>query len=256
MDINIALLLEKMEEKMKQQTLEITTAVTKSVMEGIDKKLKNLTEENEALKTKVATLEQKLNWIEKDKRKNNLVFYGIDEMGRTENELVNYIKEIIIKTGTHMDSQEISNIYRIGQKVKNKNRPVVVTITTTWKKHIILKNKSKFPAGLYVNKDFPKEVLETRKQLQGQVKEERQKGNIAYINYDKLVVRKTTDKNREKRKRGESGSPNTPAQKKATIENESVLPQAGSSTKEIMKPSILKYVNSGRSASPGKTTKN
>ncbi|XP_068632668.1 uncharacterized protein [Battus philenor] len=187
-----------MEEKMKQQTLEITTAVTKSVMEGIDIKLKNLTEENEALKTKVATLEQKLNWIEKDKRKNNLVFYGIDEMGKTENELVNYIKEIIIKTGTHIDSQEISNIYRIGQKVKNKNRPVVFTITTTWKKHTILKNKSKFPAGLYVNEDFPKQVLETRKQLQGQVKEERQKGSVAYINYDKLVERKTSDKTEKK----------------------------------------------------------
>lgn len=255
MDKNIELLLVKMEEKMKQQTLEITTAVTKNVMEGIDMKLKSLTEENKALKTKITALEQKLHIIEKDKRRNNLVFYGIDEIGKTENELVDYINEIIIESGTHMSSEEISNIYRIGRKINNKNRPVVVTISTIWKKHTILKNKSNLPAGIYVNEDFPKEVRETRKQLQEQVKEEKLKGNIAYINYDKLVVKKPSEKNREKRKRGESGPPNTPAHKKATVENEPVLPQAGNS-KDIIKSSILNYVERGRPASPAETSKN
>ncbi|CAH0714155.1 unnamed protein product, partial [Brenthis ino] len=86
-----------------------------------------------------------------------------------------------------------------------------------------------------------------RKQLQPQLEEERKKGNIAYLKYDKLIVKKPTDKTRDKRKREDSGSPNSSTQKK--INSKSV-------SKEIKGPNILNYVGRGRTASLSEISKN
>lgn len=238
------LLLNKLDEKFKNQTEVITHSVTKSVMEALDEKMKSIMEENTKLKEKVSELEFKLKREEIEKRKNNLVFFGINENIKFEKELVDLIKETIVEMGVHMDSQEISKVYRIGRKTENKNRPVVATITTQWKKHLILKNKPNLPQGVSIKEDFPKEILEKRKQLQPQVEEEIKKGNIAYIKYDKLIVKKPKE-NREKRKREPSNSPKAPSEKKnnkkATPNNPlPALPK--SHTREIIRPNILNYV--------------
>ncbi|KAI8435136.1 hypothetical protein MSG28_003513 [Choristoneura fumiferana] len=209
MDKNMELLFSKLEEKLNQQTLAISTEVTKTVLQALDEKFKSIEEENKNLKTRITTLEQKIDYLEKDKRRNNLVFFGIEEKSKSEAELVDYIKEIVEDTGIHLESQEIANVYRIGQR-SDKSRPVIVSFTTKWKKHLIQKNKSKFTQGIYFKEDYPKEVLEARKKLQPQLEEEQKKGNIAYLKYDKLVVRNPKDNNREKRKRDNSDSPTTP----------------------------------------------
>lgn len=153
-----------------------------------------------------------------------------------------------------MNSQEISNVFRLGRQTENKNRPVLVSITTQWKKHLILKNKANLPSGINVKEDFSKETLEKRKQLQPQVEEEKKKGNIAYIKFDKLIVIKPKDNAREKRKRETSSSPNSSPslslQKKGnnneTLRNpEPSLPKTYA--KEIIRPNILNYVERTRS---------
>ncbi|KAI8426662.1 hypothetical protein MSG28_014383 [Choristoneura fumiferana] len=206
MDKSMEMLLSKLEMKLNQQTSIITFEVTKNVTQAIDEKLKSLVEENNALKIRVADLEQKINYMEKDKRRNNLVFFGIEEKGKSECVLVDHIKDIIIETGVHLDSQEIANVSRIGQH-EAKNRPVVVTFTSSWKKHLVQRNKFNLPQGVYVREDCPKEVLEIRKNMQPKLMEERAKGNIAYFIYDKLVVKEPKDSNREKRKREKTDSP-------------------------------------------------
>ncbi|XP_028168072.1 uncharacterized protein LOC114358336 [Ostrinia furnacalis] len=217
MDINMEVLLSKLDEKLNKQTLAITTAVTANVMEVLENRLAPIIEENNNLKQKVANLEVKLNSIEKEKRKNNIIFFGSNEKDKNETELIDYIKETIQDSGTHLDSQEISNIYRIG-KPSSKCRPVVVTLTTTWKKHLILKNKANLPSGIYVKEDYPKDVLITRKELQSKVDEEKKKGNVAYIKYDKLVVKHPYNSSKEKRKR-DSKSPKLAPQKKQNTRN-------------------------------------
>ncbi|CAK1546536.1 unnamed protein product [Leptosia nina] len=59
---------------------------------------------------------------------------------------------------------------------------------------------------IYITEDYTKEVLEKRKLLQTRLKEERMKGNFAYLKYDKLVV-KENNTTKEKRKREVSSSP-------------------------------------------------
>lgn len=245
----------RLDEKLNQQTKIITTEVTKNVMEAMDERLKIITEENIELKAKISTLEHKLKMIELEKRKYNLVFFGLEESGKQEAELVDYIMDIIIETGTHIDSHEIKNIYRIGKNI-NKSRPVVVTISSLWKKRMIMKNKASLPPGMIVKEDYTKEVLEKRKQLQPQLEEERKKGNIAFLKYDKLIVKKPADKTRDKRKREDSTSPNSSSQKKINSKETSIPPFSRDVSKEIRKPNTSNYVERGRTTKLSEISKN
>lgn len=249
-------LLTMLDEKLNNQTLIITKSVTSNVMEALDEKLRCITEENNILKTKVSELQLEVNYLKNEKRKNNLVFFGVEEKGKTEGELVDCIKEAIIDSGTFFESNEISNIYRIGKQTKNKNRPVIVSITTLWKKHIILRNKSKLPQGIYIMEDYSKEVLEKRKQLQAQVEEEKKKGNKVFLKQDKLVVKKNKENNPEKRKREESGSPNSSNQKKTITSTPNRQANPKPLGKDLIRPNILNYVERGRSNSLSETPKN
>lgn len=127
MDKSMELLLAKLDDKLNQQTKIITVSVTQNVMEALDERLKIITEENTMLKEKITILEQKLKGMEREKRKYNLVFFGITEIEKSEAELVDHVKDIIQESGTHLNSQEISNIYRIG-KDKNVKNPYAFSI--------------------------------------------------------------------------------------------------------------------------------
>ncbi|PZC79932.1 hypothetical protein B5X24_HaOG215614 [Helicoverpa armigera] len=250
MELFLSKLDEKLEEKLNQQTNTITTAVTANVMEALDDKIKQLMVENQNLKDKVEKLEQKITNLENDKRKNNLIFFGVEEIEKREAELVDHIKDTIEDAGIHIESHEINNVRRIGAQT-GKNRPVIATISTVWKKHLILKAKSNLPAGVYVKEDFSREILEARKQLQLKVDEERKKGNIAFLRGDRLVIKKQ-DNQREKRKRDKTISPNLPSVKKPNTTKNSKN-QTNKVNKndhqEILKPSILQYMGRDRTNS-------
>lgn len=242
MEKNMQLLLTKLEEKLNIQTVTITNAVTKNVMEALNEKLETITKENNILKLKVLELEQKLNVMDKNNRKNNLVFFGVKEAEKSENELVKCIREIIIDMKVQIDSQEISHAFRIGRWNKDKNRPIVVTFNTTWKKQLIMRNKKRCPPNIYIKEDYSKEVLEKRRQLQPQLHEERNKGNIAFLKYDKLIVKTPSERTRDKRKREESQSPGSTTQKKANSQHEPTLLLPKTTTKETIRPNILNYI--------------
>lgn len=108
-----------------------------------------------------------------------------------------------------MEDYDISKIYRLGNRKKesNKPRPVLCTFINNWKKTEIIKNKKNLKT-IYIAEDYSKDVLEKRKELQAKLTEERQKGNIAYLKYDKLIV-KENNYNQEKRKREMSTSPSS-----------------------------------------------
>ncbi|CAG4990171.1 unnamed protein product [Colias eurytheme] len=121
-----------------------------------------------------------------------------------------------------------------------------------WKKHLILKSKSKLPPGIYVKEDFPKDVLEARKKLQSKVEEEWKKGNIAFMRGDQLVIKKQKDNQREKRKRDKTVSPNLPTLKKPNTHNElenKANKAKSTGQKDILKPNILQYMGRDRTTS-------
>lgn len=212
MDMNM--LLSKLDERLNQQTITITNNVTKNVMAALDEKMNRLLEANSLLNARVEHLEEKIRALENSKRRNNIVFFGVQENERGKCELVQNIKDIIEEAGVHIDCQEIATAFRLGKK-GDKTRPVLVEMNSSCKKQLIFMNKKNLPAHVFVNDDFPKEVLEKRKQLLPKLEEERKKGNTAYIKYDKLIIKENNSK--EKRKRdSESTSPEGQPRKQQT----------------------------------------
>lgn len=208
------ILLEKIQEQMKQQTIAITEAVTKNVVQQIDERFKMIDDENKQLKNSVKELKEEIKGLEMAKKKTNILLFGIKENKQEELSLVKYISEKLnCHLGLSIQEHEIMNIYRIG-KIKTTPRPILISLVSYWRKMEIMRSKNKLPQGIYVKEDYTKEILEARKTLQPKLEEERRKGNIAYLKLDKLIIKSQTDANREKRKRDPSSSPNVSTPRK------------------------------------------
>ncbi|XP_059055805.1 uncharacterized protein LOC131849708 [Achroia grisella] len=196
--------LDQLREELHKQTTEISKT--------IDEKIQPLIIENKELKQEVQSLKVKILEMEKQTRKNNIILHGVTEKEENYTELQELVVETLNKLSVETalqewDKWELSRVQRLGKKKESKIRPILITLTLTWRRTEILKNKSKFPKNIYVTEDFPKDILLKRKELKIKMKEEIAKGKI-YISYDKLVVHETQ---KDKRKRSESCSPNAPS---------------------------------------------
>ncbi|CAH0404805.1 unnamed protein product [Chilo suppressalis] len=182
---------------------------------SIDEKLKPLVKENLHLRNEVAFLNKNVSNTERDVRKNNLILHGLQEKETNNIELVESLitclNNIYKDTGLgNWDKYEISRIQRVGIKDSNKTRSILFTLTLEWRKLELLRNKKRFPKNIYITEDYPKDILNIRKELKVKQQEEIKKGKIAFIRYDKLIVKDKNPvaKENEKRKRTPTDSPN------------------------------------------------
>ncbi|XP_028168219.1 uncharacterized protein LOC114358448 [Ostrinia furnacalis] len=205
METQFQLLFDKMKLEMQQQSVEITESITNNIMSRLEEKLIPIIEENKSLKLKIETQEKEIEYLKREKRNNNIIIFGVDETEKTTLELMDMLKKTF-KNDINIDIEDnaINNLYRLGKKSieGNKPRPVFCSFVNGWKKNEIMKNK-KHLKKIYVTEDYPKEILAKRKALQAELIEERKKGKIAFLKYDKLVVKETIN---EKRKRETSSS--------------------------------------------------
>lgn len=208
MDGQFQILFDKMKIEMQNQNAELKESITASIMKRMEEKLEPLMEDNRNLKIKVEKLENEIEYLKKGEKKNNILVFGLEE---NESSIPDLLKKLKDKFNTDLkikiEDYEVNKIRRIGHKKRdyNKPRPVLYSLVNNWKKIEILKKK-KLLKDIYITEDYSKEVLEKRKALQAQLKEEWEKGNTAYLKYDKLIV-KENNTNQEKRKRETSTSP-------------------------------------------------
>lgn len=207
MEDQFQILFEKMKIEMQKQTVELKESITNSIMEKIDEKIKPIIAENKDLKIKLINLEKEMEYLKKDRKQNNIILFGLKEEEKCMLELIQEVKNIFNKDlNIIIEELEINNIYRIGKKNPDgKPRPVLLSFVNLWKKNDVMKVRKNLK-DIYITEDYSKEVLEKRKILQAKLKEERMKGNFAYLKYDKLVVKENNTSN-EKRKREISSSP-------------------------------------------------
>lgn len=105
---------------------------------------------------------------------------------------------------------EIESTWRKGRKGE-KPRPIIVTLTTLKRKFEILRNKKLLENyNYYIKEDYPPKVLEKRKLLLEQAREEREKGNKTYMKYDKLIIIPQNEKPAEFRSRSKRNLSITP----------------------------------------------
>ncbi|XP_073943284.1 uncharacterized protein [Choristoneura fumiferana] len=211
MEAQFQLLFDKMKLEMQHQNEELTESIINNIMVRMDEKLIPIIEENKSLKLKVENQEKELEFWKRERRNNNIVIFGMEETEKSTLEVINNIKETF-KSDINIEIEEngINNIYRIGNKNRegNKPRPILCSFVNGWKKREIMKKKKDLKK-IYVTEDYPKDVLAKRKALQAELVEERKKGKIAFLKYDKLVV-KENESISDKRKRETSYSPHSP----------------------------------------------
>ncbi|CAH2086883.1 unnamed protein product [Euphydryas editha] len=154
---------------------------------------------------------------------NNIILYGIKESEKSPANLMEIvIKKIKEELNITVEGRDINSLYRIGKNAtKNeKGSPILLSLVNNWMKIDIMKNKKKFKDA-YASEDYPKEVLDKRKELQLKLEEEREKRKYAFINYDKLIIKENRPET-EKRKREQTICPNAieqPRKQELTIKS-------------------------------------
>ncbi|XP_072947776.1 uncharacterized protein [Epargyreus clarus] len=239
----------------------VTEKVTQNINCILEDKFKILNENYEHIREKCENQEKRLYFLEKQARKNNIVFFGIKEMetsySNLESLIVNFIKEHFSQ---ELDRRDIQEVRRIGKKGE-RPRPIIVTFCTLGTKINLFKNRSALKnTGYYITEDFPQNILEKRKELQEQARIERVKGNVVRIKYDKLIInekKKTTGNNKRmlstspENKTTKGAETNTQANKKNKSQTQTR--RTSSLSEGILKPGMLNYLinrNTNNSADP------
>lgn len=235
MEGQFKLLFDQMKIEMEKQT--------NIIFEKMDEKLEPLINENKILRNKIEILEKKIEHFEKEKKKNNILYFGLDERRDSSSELLRRVQEIFKQDlRITLEASDVSKIHRIGPIKEKKIRPVLISFANNWKKSEILKMKRNLKDG-YITEDFTKEVLEKRRELKPKLIEERAKGNTAYFKYDQLIV-KEGNPIKEKRKRDQLTSPDNQNQaKKIIVTNSSTIKESRRNAFDLMRPRSSSVTN-------------
>ena len=120
-------------------------------------------------------MKQQLNKIENMALENSLIIRGLPEVFKeTEPMIIDQLHRILSKI-MHGDTDElklanakqitIKNCRRLGRPSKQKNRPVSIEFHHKQDVEFILENRFDLDRGIYVDKEYPKDVERKRKIL-------------------------------------------------------------------------------------------
>lgn len=259
-------ILKNIQDRLDEQRNDLKSAkenITKTINDNIDEKFRNLEIQHQHLENKLEKQQEQLNYQDRFNRRKNLIIFGVEEEeGKGYHELENLILSLLNKYSTYkFNSNDLEFVRRLGKR-SMKPRPILLTLTTMGKKIQLLKNKKHLEnTPYYIQEDFPKDVLEKRKQLKLRMKEEKEKGNKAILKYDRLIIidNKEIENRKNGNKRFMSQSPeatNTNSEENANNknrENKKIRTMKSSSQKENDKPkyyaqnTLLSYMNKNNS---------
>lgn len=153
-----------------------------SINKNIDEKFDRIEAKTKQLEEKIENQQKSIDFLDKQMRRRNIVFFGVPESEKNYEELLSSILTIINeKMNIVCPKWEIEIVYRLG-KNKDKIRPVVVTTTTMSRKLQLLKNKKALEnADIYIKEDFTPAVLQKRKELQDELQRKRSLGEKVMI---------------------------------------------------------------------------
>ncbi|XP_028043211.1 uncharacterized protein LOC114252782 [Bombyx mandarina] len=159
--------------------------------------------------------EKQIDYLDRENKRRNLVFFGIEEEERSYFQLYTKVAYIItMNMKLSCEKYDIENVKRIGKK-RNKVRPIIVALTTLEKKMA--------STSYYIQEDYPKKVLEIRKPLKVTVEELRQEGKAAIIKYDKLIILKDKLPKQHQQSKKRMLTPSPATQNNAKIKNKNGL---------------------------------
>lgn len=163
--------------------------IKEAINKNIDEKFNRIEIKTNMLENKIEQQQKQIDFIDRQFRKKNLLFFGVEERERHYEDLLNLILDIInTKMEVQCQKWEIETVIRRGKK-NGQIRPVVVTITTTSRKiELLRKKKALQSTNIYIKEDYSPAVLQKRKELQEECNREWESGKKVAIHYDKIVT--------------------------------------------------------------------
>ena len=162
-----------------------------------DLKELNCQDRLQSLEENLGSLIDKTDDLENRSRRNNLCFEGIEEKygNETWEESEQKIKGLISTTlKINTDDMIIERAHRVGKKksTAEKPRPIVAKFLNFKDRDMVIKERRKLKGTKHViREDFSDRVLEKRKSLLPKMNEARKEGKIAYLSYDKLIIKQS-----------------------------------------------------------------
>ena len=144
--------------------------------------------------------EDGLDYVENQTRRNNLRIDGVAEIAAenwtdTEAVLRKSFATALKLPEAQANTIRIERAHRTGPNSTGRPRTIVVRFEAYKDRDCILQAARKEkPRGVFVNEDLSHRVMQRRKELMPKLREARSNGKIAYLVYDRLVVKDHADR--------------------------------------------------------------
>ena len=159
----------------------------------------------EEITSSIENLEEKADYLENQSRRNNLRVEGLPETpgetwAGTEAALRSALVTDLGLPLSDVEKIDIERAHRVGKPTATtttatahrrwKTRAVVVKFNKFKDRDSILKKaRDRRPEGLLFKEDFSARVIQIKKNYQPQLERLRAEGKVAYLSYNKLIVR-------------------------------------------------------------------
>lgn len=164
-----------------------------SEMEVTRKEHQELKKQNKILEARIKMQEKHMEEMEREIRKRKIVIQGINEE-EDESNLILYekVRLLMREMGITINmEQEIEEMRRLGKKDTNKKgtRPILVEFGSLRKKKEVMSKKRNLKnTKVWITDDYPKTILEERKELLKYMIKAREEGCRANITYNKVII--------------------------------------------------------------------
>lgn len=137
---------------------------------------------------RVMKLESRIDYLENQSRRDNLVFRGIDESdGETSNICKMKVVDCIREMGIFVTEREIDRAHRVNSKTSP--RPMVVKFNEYSTREKVFKKKASLKGSkIVIYEDFSKKVLNERRELVKHMKTAREEGLYAMVSFNRLII--------------------------------------------------------------------
>ncbi|KAK7884087.1 hypothetical protein WMY93_027210 [Mugilogobius chulae] len=138
------------------------------------------------------TITDKMEYLEGQTRRNNFVFEGVAESpGETWSDTEQKIQRVLAENLQLQQTVEVERAHRTGKSSGggDRARPIVVKLLRYKDRQSILQ-RAKLLKGskIFINEDFTDAVRRKRRDLMPELRAARERGDIAYLRFDKLIV--------------------------------------------------------------------
>lgn len=160
----------------------------RQAMDELRGELRDVKKENEEYKRRIVELEDRVDFLDNQSRRENLVIRGIPEKkGETSEECEQEVIKLGQQIGVELCNSDFARAKRV--PCKNGPRPIIAKFTSSPKREQMLKEK-KYLRGtnISVMEDFSKRTIEERKALFGEARKKWNRGEGAYVRFNKLYT--------------------------------------------------------------------